>query len=476
MNSAECLGRLRLTHTRRSEEDEGADRAVRVLQPGPGTPHRIRDGGDRLVLPDHPLAEMLLEVREALSLGLHQAGDRDAGPLGDHGRDVVGLHLLLQVSMVLLQLVETGGGRVDRLRRLGDLTVLDLRGAVELTRAGGAVGLDAELVHPGLQRPDLVDHVLLRLPRRLHALALLAQLGELGLDDAPALTGRPVRLLLEGLALDLELRDAALDLVDGLRQRVDLDAEPARRLVDEVDRLVGEEASADVSVRELRRRDDRVVGDPHPVMDFVALLQPAQDRHRVFHGRWRHEDRLEAPLERRVLLDVPAELVERGRADHAQLSARERRLEHVARVDGALRRTGPDDRVHLVDEDHVPAVALGDLLEHRLHALLELAAVLRAREHRSDIELQELLVGERGRHVALDHPLRQTLHDRGLPHARLTDEDRIVLRATGEDLDDAADLFVPPDDRIEPALAGLFREVAAESAPEPGSSPPGWRR
>ena len=54
-----------------------------------------------------------------------------------------------------------------------------------------------------------------------------------------------------------------------------------RRLVDQVDRLVGQEAVGDVAVAERRRGDDRAVGDAHAVMQLVALLQAAQDRDRV---------------------------------------------------------------------------------------------------------------------------------------------------------------------------------------------------
>ena len=60
---------------------------------------------------------------------------------------------------------------------------------------------------------------------------------------------------------------------------------------------------------------------------------------------------LEAPLERRVLLDVRAVLVERRRADGTQLTASEHRLEQVARGDRALGGTRTDDRVELVDEE-----------------------------------------------------------------------------------------------------------------------------
>ena len=95
---------------------------------------------------------------------------------------------------------------------------------------------------------------------------------------------------------------------------------------------------------------------------------------------------LEAALERRVLLDVLAVLVERRRPDAAKLAAGEHRLEHVAGVHRALGRTRADDRVQLVDEHDDLAAGIGDLLEHGLEPILELAAVLRAGDHRADVE------------------------------------------------------------------------------------------
>ncbi len=100
-------------------------------------------------------------------------------------------------------------------------------------------------------------------------------------------------------------------------------------------------------------------------------------------------DGLEAALERGVLLDVLAVLVERGRADQAELAPGEHRLDHVAGVDRALGAAGADDRVELVDEADDLALGVGDLLEDGLEPLLELAAVLRARDHRADVERDE---------------------------------------------------------------------------------------
>ena len=199
------------------------------------------------------------------------------------------------------------------------------------------------------------------------------------------------------------------------------------------------------------------------MVHLVALLEPAQDRDRVLHARLLHEDRLEAALERGVLLDVLAVLVERGGADGAQLSAREHRLEQVGGVDGALRGAGPDDRVQLVEEEDDAPLAVGDLLEHGLQPLLELTAVLGAGDQRADVERDHAPVSQRLGHVARDDPLREPLDDGGLAHAGLADQHGVVLGAAGEDLDHAPDLVIAADHRVELALLRRLGEVAPEA-------------
>src|SRR5439155_3160741 len=117
-------------------------------------------------------------------------------------------------------------------------------------------------------------------------------------------------------------------------------------------------------------------------------------------------DLLEAALQRAVALEVLAVLVERRRADRLQLAAREGRLEDGGGVDRALRGTRADEIVELVDEQDDVA-ALGDLLHHLLEALLELAAVLRARDQRGEVERVDLLVLQQLRHVAVRDALRE---------------------------------------------------------------------
>ena len=190
-----------------------------------------------------------------------------------------------------------------------------------------------------------------------------------------------------------------------------------------------------------------------PWCDLVLLLEAAQDRDGVLDGGLADEHRLEAPRERRVLLDVLAVLVERGGADAVQLAARERGLQHVGGVHRALGLAGADQGVQLVDEQDDVALGRGHLLQHGLEALLELAAVLRAGDQRAEVERQQPLVLQALRHVAVDDALRQALDDRGLADAGLADQHRVVLGPAREHLDDAADLLVAADHRVELALA-----------------------
>ena len=183
----------------------------------------------------------------------------------------------------------------------------------------------------------------------------------------------------------------------------------------------------------------RAVGDRDAVVRLVAVAQAAQDLDGLLDARLADHDRLEAALERGVLLDVLAVLVERGRADGLQLAAGERRLDDARGVDRALGGARANERVHLVDEQDDVA-ALADLLHDLLEAVLELAAVLAARDQRREVERVELLVLDGLGHLVGRDALRETLGDGGLADAGLADEHRVVLRAARQDLHDALDL------------------------------------
>ena len=66
---------------------------------------------------------------------------------------------------------------------------------------------------------------------------------------------------------------------------------------------------------------------------------------------------------------------------------------------------------------------------------------------------------ERRGHVAGDDAQGEALDHRGLADAGLAGEDRVVLAAAHEDVDDLADFLVAADDGVDLALAGLFGQV-----------------
>ena len=64
-------------------------------------------------------------------------------------------------------------------------------------------------------------------------------------------------------------------------------------------------------------------------------------------------------------------------------------------------------------------------------------------------------------HLSADDHLRKSLRDRALSHARLPDEDGIVLGSAGKDLNDLFDFLLPPDDGIYFPAAGTFGHIYA---------------
>ena len=190
-------------------------------------------------------------------------------------------------------------------------------------------------------------------------------------------------LLLQRLALDLELDDAAVEILDFLGLGFDLHADAARRLVHQVDRLVGQKAVGDVAVAERRRGDHRGVGDAHAVVELVFLLQPAQDRDGVVDRRLADEHRLEAAFERGVFLDMLAIFVERGRADAVQFAAGKRRLEQVRASIAPSALPAPTSVcISSMNRMISPAACLTSS-STRLQALLEFAAIFRAGDQRA---------------------------------------------------------------------------------------------
>src|SRR5262249_39212817 len=360
---------------RRAREDEAADGPLGVLDARTALPHRPGDGDNRLVLADDVLVQLVLHAQEALGLVLADLDQRHAGHLAD---DLV-----------------------------DDLLIDD---AVHLL---GAL-------------PPVLDQVLLLLLQLVRLVTQVGRLLELLLGDS-------------GFLLLMKLLNLRIQLFQVGGSGHGLEADAGARLVDDVNGLVGQAASADVAVGQLDRGLQRLILDLDMVVGLVAVTQATQDLDRLALGGRVDDDLLEASFQGPVLLDVLAVLVQGGGADALDLTPRQRWLEDVGGVDGALGPAGPDQGVQLVDEQDGIAGA-ADLVHDGLDAFLELSAVLGAGDHHGQIEHDDAAVPQQFGDIAADNHLGESLDDGGLAHAGLAQEHRVVLGAAGQAPDDALDL------------------------------------
>ena len=225
----QCFGQLRFAHTGRSEEQEAGDGAVGIAQTGSGTLDGIGDGSHRLVLADHPLVKIILQLQQFLHLALHQPGHRDPGPFGDHLGNVVfadffsqqalvGTVLLGDPRLLLLELLlETGEGAVFQFSSFVEVVV--------------ALGLFHLQLHPFdllLEAGEIVDRPFLLLPLGIEAALLFAQFRQFPFDPLQAFLTGAVGFAAERQFLHLQLQDLAIDLIDLLRLGGDFHLQSSR--------------------------------------------------------------------------------------------------------------------------------------------------------------------------------------------------------------------------------------------------------
>mmetsp|Transcript_19184 Transcript_19184/g.48770 ORF Transcript_19184/g.48770 Transcript_19184/m.48770 type:complete len:300 (-) Transcript_19184:467-1366(-) len=205
---------------------------------------------------------------------------------------------------------------------------------------------------------------------------------------------------------------------------------------------------------------------------LVALAQALEDLQRLRLRRLVDIHRLEAALQRGVALNVLAVLVDRGRAHHLELAAREGGLDEVGDVQPAATAAaaphGPSAHqgVHLVNHEHHVA-RLPDLTDHLGHTVLKLAALLGARNDEAHVQLQDALVVQEGgqrravRVAPVHDGVSQALRDGGLAHTRLAQQDGVVLGAARQDLRHARHLALAANHGVDVARAHLGTQVLA---------------
>ena len=188
-----------------------------------------------------------------------------------------------------------------------------------------------------------------------------------------------------------------------------------------------------------------------------------------------HQHRLEPALQGRVLLDVLAVLVQRGGPDARSSPRASMGLSMLPASIAPSAAPAPTTVCSSSMNVTIWPSLSGDLLQHRLEALLELAAVLRAGHHGRQVQGDHPLVLQAVRDVAARRSAAASPSTMAvLPTPGSPIRTGLFLVRRAEDLDDAADLLVAADDGIELALPGQLREVAAVLLQRPGSFSSGF--
>jgi hypothetical protein len=254
-NCRQRPGELGLADTGGAEEQEAAQRPVRVGEAGARAAHRVGHGLDGLVLADDPPVELLLEPDQLVDLGLDELGDGDAGPAGDHLGDLGLGDLLLREALALLtQLVDAALGGLDRRSSSGRPAVAQLRGALVVAVAlGGGGGCSRVCSSSSFAACSLVDDAFSFSHRARIEASRSLEVGELTRRGPRAGRGRTPTPPWPATPARSRAAHAPVHLVDLRRQRVDRDPQSGRGLVEQVDRLVGQEAVGEVAVGQLSR-------------------------------------------------------------------------------------------------------------------------------------------------------------------------------------------------------------------------------
>ena len=426
----------------------------------------LGDHLETVALPDDALVKDAGEIEHSLELVGDHLADGNSRPVGDDRGDRllvdVGVnHPLFWVDLAeLVHLGRAGSCRrgcccfglgVQRGRRLG---------GERRRRLGDHGRLRDRLA----QREHFLDQRALLSPVCLERGELLAALDELRVDlsDAVLVGGAEVAFTRKRVLLAFEGDDFDFRVLNRGRLRVLADGHARASRVEQAHRLVGQLPRRDVAVRQIDGGDDRLVGDAHLVVLLHRTDQPAQHDRCGRDIRLADHDRLEAPGQRRVLLNILPVLRPRRRGDGAQRSARERWLQQIGRVARSGLSAGPDQRMRLVDEEDDRRRRGLHLVDDRPEPLLELALHRRARLHEADVENAELDPFERRRNVARRDALREAFDDSRLADARFASQDRIVLPPTHEHVDDLADFVVAAEDGVHLSPLSLGCEILAE--------------
>ncbi len=153
-------------------------------------------------------------------------------------------------------------------------------------------------------------------------------------------------------------------------------------------------------------------------------------------------------------------LVERGGPDAVEFPPCQHGFQDIACIHGSLSSSGTYHRMKLIDKEDDMALGLLNLLEDSLQPFLKLAPILGTGNQGSHVKSNEATILQALRDVSPNHSQGEALHNSRFADPGLPNQDRIILRPPGKDLDDPSDLLIPADNGIELSMGCHIGQIS----------------
>ena len=113
----------------------------------------------------------------------------------------------------------------------------------------------------------------------------------------------------------------------------------------------------------------------------------------------------------------------------------------------------------LIDKHDDLSVRISYFFNDRFQSLFEFTLVLGPCHQQSHIQVDDGFRFQVFRNIPIDDPLGHSLHNRRFTNPRFTQQDRVVLGTSGQDLKHPAYLIIPSDHRIDFPFLSSFVQV-----------------
>ncbi len=111
-------------------------------------------------------------------------------------------------------------------------------------------------------------------------------------------------------------------------------------------------------------RHNSGIGDVNAMVNFIFLLQAAQDGNGGFYAGFTDQNLLKAPFKCGIFFNVLSVFIQRGGTHAMQLTTRQGRFQHVASIHCAFSLASTHHGVQLINEHNGLTFIFGQLIEH----------------------------------------------------------------------------------------------------------------